>query len=294
LADYVNERHGLEGQSHDNPYLALLQSVADRQADLIAKWMEIGFVHGVMNTDNMTVSGETIDYGPCAFLEFYNPQAVFSSIDHGGRYAFANQPAIASWNLARFAETLLPLIDEDPNRAVELASDVVHRFRPRYEQRWLAGACTKLGLEPPGDEDESPKAQLVDDWLRLLAEHRVDFTLAWRRLADVLDGMSSCFERLFPRPNVIASWLSRWQELLPAKPAASLAASMRAVNPIYIPRNHLVEEALKSASDDGDLAKFEQLLEVLRNPYDERSEYESYAQPAPPEFTACYQTFCGT
>ena len=292
LADFVIERHDPNLSGEADRYLLLLKAVAERQAALLAQWMLVGFIHGVMNTDNMAVSGETIDYGPCAFMESYSPHAVFSSIDTGGRYAYGNQPMIARWNLARFAETLLSLIDDTaPDRAVAEATDVINAFLPRYEALWLSGARAKLGLTiAPADGDED--SLLAQDWLELLEQHTVDFTLGWRRLADAAEGNPELLEALFPSADVLRPWLERWRRRLAQQPGP--AAAMRSLNPIYIPRNHLVEEALAAASDHADLTLFERLLDVIVYPYDERPGLEDYAQPAPREFTACYKTFCGT
>ena len=292
LADYVIERHDPNLSGEADRYLLLLKAVGERQAALLAQWMLVGFIHGVMNTDNMAVSGETIDYGPCAFMESCSPRTVFSSIDMGGRYAYGNQPIIARWNLARFAETLLPLIDETArDRAVSQATDVINGFLPRYEALWLSGARAKLGLTTaPADGD----SLLAQDWLDLLEQHAVDFTLSWRRLADAAEGKAESLESLFPSADAIRPWLERWRRRLASQPTSGTADAMRGVNPIYIPRNHLVEEALSAASDNDDLTSFEQLLDVITSPCEERSELEDYAQPAPREFTACYKTFCGT
>jgi len=295
LADFVIERHDPNLLGKANRYLLLLKAVAERQAALLAQWMLVGFIHGVMNTDNMTVSGETIDYGPCAFMESYDPQTVFSSIDRDGRYAYGNQPEIARWNLTRFAETLLPLINEAaPDQAQSEAIAVINGFMPRYQALWLSGARAKLGLTIASAKDDSLLAQ---DWLNLLEQHAVDFTLGWRRLADAAEGNPEMLEALFPSADAIQPWLDRWHlRLAQQQPATAgeTATAMRAVNPIYIPRNHHVEEALASASDDGDLTLFERLLDVITNPYDERPGLEDYSRPAPREFTACYKTFCGT
>lgn len=293
LADYVIERHDPNLSGEPNRYLLLLKSVAERQAALLAQWMLVGFIHGVMNTDNMAISGETIDYGPCAFMESYDPKTVFSSIDKGGRYAFGNQPLIARWNLTGFAETLLPLIKETASDQAESeVMAVIHGFMPRYHASWLSGVRVKLGVkDTSADEDVESLAQ---DWLSLLEQHAVDFTLGWRRLADAAEGNRESLEALFPSPDTIGPWLERWQLLIAGQPESETAQAMRAVSPIYIPRNHRVEEALASASDHGDLTLFERLIEVITDPYDERPGLESYAQPAPHEFTACYKTFCGT
>ncbi len=294
LADFVIERHDPSLMGEANRYLLLLKAVAERQAALLAQWMLVGFIHGVMNTDNMTVSGETIDYGPCAFMESYSPHAVFSSIDTGGRYAYGNQPMIARWNLSRFAETLLSLINETaPDRALAEATDVINGFMPRYQALWLSGARAKLGFAIASDDVEEDSL-LAQDWLDLLEQHDVDFTLAWRRLADAAEGNPELLETLFPSVDALRPWLERWRRRLAQQPASATAEAMRGVNPIYIPRNHHVEEALASATYNGDLVLFERLLDVITHPYDERPGLEDYAQPAPGEFTACYKTFCGT
>jgi uncharacterized protein YdiU (UPF0061 family) len=292
LVEYSLQRHDPALVEDHNPALALLATVIARQTELIAAWMNTGFIHGVMNTDNVTVSGETIDFGPCAFIEEFDPRTVFSSIDEGGRYAYGNQPAIGKWNMARLAEALLPLIDADTDRAVELAMDALDTYDARYEQQWLTRARRKLGLTAAAGDDRS----LVADWLDLLARQRVDFTLAWRRLADSADGdggEDSALRSLFSQPAELDEWLSRWRRRLPADDH-DVGASMRRVSPIYVPRNHLVEEALAAAIDHDDLGPFDRLLSVVTSPYDERPEDDRYAQPAPHGFTAGYRTFCGT
>lgn len=294
LADFAIECHYPDLSGEADRYLLLLKAVIERQAALLAKWMLVGFIHGVMNTDNVAVSGETIDYGPCAFMEAYSPDVVFSSIDWGGRYAYGNQPMIALWNLARFAETLLPLIDNtSPDRAVEEATDVVNGFMARYEALWLSGVRAKLGLTVSGTDDEADRV-LAQDWLDLLEQHTVDFTLGWRRLADAMEGNQELLEGLFPSPDVLRPWLERWHLRLAQQSPSTTADDLRAVNPIYIPRNHLVEEALAAASDQADLDLFQRLLEVISDPFKERPGLDHYAQPAPRKFTACYKTFCGT
>lgn len=298
LADFAIDRHdpALAELDEQDRYLALLQSVADRQAALVARWMLLGFLHGVMNTDNTAISGETIDYGPCAWMEAYDPSAVFSSIDRGGRYAFRNQPMIATWNLARFAETLLPLIDDDQERAVALATEVLEGFQPRHEAEWLVGARAKLGIVNAADDgsDDTTDDELAQDWLDLLATHQVDFTLAWRSLADAAEGRSERTTSLFPSEEAVRPWLDRWQRRLGEQPAEVTARTIRGVSPLYVPRNHLVEEVLAAASDHGDLAPFERLLDVTTHPFEERPGLQRFAEPAPREFTACYKTFCGT
>jgi len=296
LADYVIARHEPQLIGRADRYVALLQAVAEKQATLLAQWTSVGFLHGVMNTDNMAVSGETIDYGPCAFLEAYDPDAVFSSIDAHGRYAFNQQPTIARWNLARFAETLLPLIDEVPDRAVAAATDVLNAFPEWYEAARLRQLSTKLGLTTVVDGD----TLLIDDWLALLSGQAVDHTLAWRRLAEAAAGDDGPLSSLFRDVEGLRPWLERWRRRCAAEDAtepatpAHRAAAMRRVNLLYVPRNHLVEAALTAATDSGDLGPFERLLDAVTHPFDERPGLEEYATPAPAEFTACYKTFCGT
>ncbi|MFO1324339.1 MAG: YdiU family protein [Burkholderiales bacterium] len=302
LAEYTIARHDPGLADSPQRFLALLRNVAERQASLIAQWMNAGFIHGVMNTDNMTISGETIDYGPCAFMEAYDPDTVFSSIDHHGRYAFGNQPDIACWNLARLAETLLPLLSDDPEQAVTMATEVIAGFPARYRGHLLRGRRAKLGLGRGNPDDDSADAALVDDWLALLHAERVDFTLAWRRLADAAAGDEAPLRALFADASAPDAWLARWRARCESENAAQdsnaagleRAVAMRSVNPIVIARNHRVEEALAAASDDGDLAPFRRLLDALGRPYDETPGSAAYAAPAPSAVTASYRTFCGT
>jgi uncharacterized protein YdiU (UPF0061 family) len=304
LAEYTIARHDPELAATAQPFLGLLRNVAERQATLIAQWMNVGFIHGVMNTDNMAISGETIDYGPCAFMEAYDPATVFSSIDLHGRYAFANQPTIASWNLARLAETLLPLLSDDAEQAVAMANEVLVAFPTQYRRHLLRGQRAKLGLRRGEADDDSADSALVEDWLTLLHAERVDFTLGWRRLADAASGDEAPLRALFTDARAPDAWLSRWQARCASESgngddvarAAGIerARSMRGVNPIIIARNHRVEEALAAASDRDDLAPFERLLEALRQPYVEAPDQALYAEPAPAAVTACYRTFCGT
>ncbi len=291
LADYAIARHHPDVAEADDPYLALLERVLDVQAALVAQWMLVGFIHGVMNTDNMTISGETIDYGPCAFLEAYDPATVFSSIDHGGRYAYGNQPAIAQWNLARFAETLLPLLDEDADAAVARATAVLNAFPERFSRAWSAGMVGKLGLtEPPPDD-----GALFDDLLRLLQEHGVDWTSLLRGLSSVLRGAPAPARDQFVDRSAFDAWAQRWRGELAAqgRDETAAAAAMDRVNPVYVPRNERVEEALAAATA-GDLEPFRRLVDVVTRPYDERPGLERYAEPAPTSFTGTYRTFCGT
>jgi len=297
LARYAICRHDPELADAPDAFVALLRNVAARQATLIAQWMNVGFIHGVMNTDNMTISGETIDYGPCAFMEAYDPAAVFSSIDLRGRYAFGNQPHIAAWNLARLAETLLPLLSDDHDEAVAMATDVIAAFPTQYQTNLLNGQLAKLGLRRAEPDDDKADTILIDDWLTLLYTQHVDFTLAWRRLADAANEDEAQLRALFGDPCAIDAWLARWKERCASEvgvAGSERAKAMRAVNPIVIARNHRVEEALAAASESDDLAPFEQLLAAVRQPYVERAEQMCFAEPAPAAVTACYRTFCGT
>ncbi|HWJ67198.1 MAG TPA: YdiU family protein [Nocardioides sp.] len=293
LADHAIERHHPAAAAEPNPYLALYRSVIAAQASLVARWMLVGFVHGVMNTDNMTISGETIDYGPCAFLDAYDPAAVFSSIDTGGRYAFANQAPVAEWNLARLGETLLPLLDDDLERAVEIATEALGTFRPRHAEAWAAGMAAKLGLRPGAEPDAAhpdaahpDAARLGSSALELLHASHVDHTTFWRRLAGAARGDAEPVRELFLDLAGIDEWLGEWRALGPD------AAAMDAVNPVHIPRNHLVEEAL-AAAGGGDLAPLGTLLDAVRDPFRPRPGLARYADPAPEDFGR-YRTFCGT
>ncbi|HEY8357700.1 MAG TPA: YdiU family protein [Ramlibacter sp.] len=297
LAEYTIARHDPDLAGTEGRYLALLQRVVERQAALIARWMNAGFIHGVMNTDNMTISGETIDYGPCAFMEAYDPQAVFSSIDHQGRYAYGNQPLIAQWNLARLAETLLPLMvgdrgDAAGDQAVAEATAVLEGFPALYEAALLRGRRAKLGLADSDDGD----AKLAQEWLDLLEAQAVDFTLGWRRLADAAAGDPASLLALFADAEAPRAWLARWQARCERDGTSAVARAdgMRQASPWIIPRNHRVEEALTAASDNDDLVPFQRLLAALRAPYREDPANAIYAEPAPAAVTACYQTFCGT
>ena len=302
LADYTIARHDPDLVDAPDRYLSLLVRVAQRQASLIAQWMNVGFIHGVMNTDNMTISGETIDYGPCAFMEAFDPQAVFSSIDRNGRYAYANQPRIAQWNIARLAEALLPLMahegDVDPEGpAVTAAKAVIVAFPEQYQACLLRGQRDKLGLGDGAGFDEAADTALANDWLGLLGTQGVDFTLGWRRLADAAAGEDASLRALFPGPQALDDWLARWRARCEAQGGSSpqaRAGRMRRANPWIIARNHRVEEALMAASEQDDLAPFERLLSAIRNPYEETPENAAYAEPAPAAVTARYQTFCGT
>ncbi|WP_029117158.1 YdiU family protein [Mycobacterium sp. URHB0044] len=281
LADFAIARHHPGAADAENRYLALFEAVLAAQASLVARWMLVGFVHGVMNTDNMTISGETIDYGPCAFMEAFDPVTVFSSIDYAGRYAYGNQPAVAEWNLARFAETLLPLLAADGEEAVALATESLGGFRTRYDAAWWAGMQAKLGLPENVDAEE-----LVGNLLALLRESHVDYTSFFRHLGRAARGDTEPARGLFIDLAGFDEWLARWRALGPD------ADAMDRVNPVYIPRNHLVEEALNAATD-GDPGPLDGLLAAVTAPYDERPGLERYAEPAPEDFGK-YRTFCGT
>jgi serine/tyrosine/threonine adenylyltransferase len=258
--------------------------VAAVQASLVAQWMLIGFVHGVMNTDNMTISGETIDYGPCAFMEAYHPDTVFSSIDHWGRYAYDNQPVVAGWNLARFAESLLPLLADTVDEGVALAQKAFDVFRVQYDATWTDGMRAKLGL--PGDVDAATITSVTEELLALLQDGRVDYTSFFRALSHAARGDAEPARGLFIDIAGIDEWISRWRALGPD------AATMDRSNPVYIPRNHLVEAALAAATA-GDLNPLQQLLTAISAPYDERPSLVRYAAAAPDDF-GNYRTFCGT
>lgn len=284
LADHAIARHYPAAADAEQPYLALFDAVVAAQAALVARWMLVGFIHGVMNTDNMTISGETIDYGPCAFMEAYDPATVYSSIDHAGRYAYANQPIVAQWNLARFAETLLPLISDDQQRAVEVAVESLGKFTVAYDAARAAGMRAKLGVA--ADVDDATVTSLADDLLAQLAQSRVDYTSFFRHLAEAARGDAEPARGLFVDLAGFDAWLTRWRALDPD------ADAMDSVNPVYIPRNHLVEEALAAATS-GDVDPLNRLLEAVGSPFDERPGLERYAAPAPDDFGP-YQTFCGT
>jgi uncharacterized protein YdiU (UPF0061 family) len=287
LADYTIARHYPHAAEAENRYLAFFERVVDAQASLVALWMLVGFIHGVMNTDNMAISGETIDYGPCAFMDAFDPATVFSSIDHAGRYAYGNQPAVAQWNLARFAETLLPLIDAESSTAIALATDVLQSFVDRYDAYWRRGMRAKLGLAAEVGADDA----LIDDLLGLIEAQAVDFTAFFRALSSSLHAEATRVQDLFGEPDAFEAWADRWRAQLDGDPR-TIAAAMDRVNPIYIPRNHLVEEALTAATA-GDLEPFRRLVDVLAQPFDERPDLDAFAAPAPPSFGA-YRTFCGT
>ena len=286
LADYTIDRHFPDLAGADNPYLALLESVMQRQASLVARWLLVGFIHGVMNTDNMTLCGETIDYGPCAFMDAYDPNTVFSSIDFNGRYAYGRQPQIAQWNLARFAETLLPLIDEDRQKSVSMANDAISGFSDTFRDYWLAGMRAKLGLS----NREADDGALVKDLLDCMHRHGADFTNTFRDLASGSLPEASVFET----PD-FKQWFERWQARLERQPDSREASRrlMNTHNPAVIPRNHRVEEALAAAVERADYTVIKKLLAVLSRPYQDPPEPAGYHLPPPPSAQP-YRTYCGT
>lgn len=285
LADYTIKRHFPKQAQVEHPYLSLLKEVIKRQASLVAKWQLVGFIHGVMNTDNMTISGETIDYGPCAFMNTFDPNTVFSSIDTGGRYKYGNQPPIAHWNLTRFAETLLPLLDEDEKHAIKLAEDVLDEFPRLFNEFWLDGMRRKLGIFTEGPEDQ----ELFKDLLQVMGKYEADFTNTFLALTfNRLEGMTLFHSEEFK------NWHKQWQKRLERqeKTKDDVFELMKKTNPAIIPRNHLVEEALEAAVENNDYSVLENLLDVLSDPFAHTKRQEEYAKVPVP--TTPYQTFCGT
>jgi len=293
LADHVIIRHYPEAVSATNPYRALLDQVISRQATLIAKWLLVGFIHGVMNTDNMSIAGETIDYGPCAFMDAYHPRAVYSSIDQLGRYAYGNQPDIAQWNLIRLAETLLPLLAEDHAAAVKEAQQAIGEFGKLFDAAYAAGLRRKLGLLGAQPADIS----LAQDLLDRMAHNGADFTLVFRLLCDAAAGPEgdTGVRILFADLSAFDEWATRWRHRLAqeGREPAERRSAMRAANPAFIPRNHLVEAAIIAAVDGGDFSAFERLLSVVSAPYEDHPAFGRYANPPRPD-QVVHETFCGT
>lgn len=290
LANYVIERHYPDLMGAQNPYMALLKAVADRQAELIARWLGVGFIHGVMNTDNMTISGETIDFGPCAFLDEYDPMKVFSSIDRQGRYAYRNQPGIGQWNIARLAEALVPLIDADEEKAVEAANAVLKAFGDTFQAHWIEVFRAKLGLVTARDGD----GDLVQGLLSAMEENEADFTRTFRALCNAAEGHDDDLLACFADTAKLREWLPKWNERLAeeGRSPADVATEMRGVNPWLIARNHRIEEAI-AAANYGDFSFFEKLVEALEKPFEERPEFADYAI-APTAEQKVARTFCGT
>lgn len=291
LADYSINRHYPEVAEIDNPYLAFFAAVCNEQASLIANWMAVGFIHGVMNTDNMTISGETIDYGPCGFMDEYHPSTVFSSIDKQGRYAYANQPSILTWNLTRLAEALIPLVHGEKEESVKLLTKVLQLVKPVYENFWLINMRSKIGLSKEDPKDY----ELIMSLLEVMKDEKVDFTLAFRSLSKALTGNMTIARNIFNNSKKFDVWFMHWQERISQEnvPDEDIVSAMDKVNPIYIPRNHKVEEALFSAVHKNDMQPFSNLLSILMSPYEENKGNESYTLPAP-ESEKPFKTFCGT
>lgn len=286
LADYTVKRHYPDCKADENPYLSLLREVIKHQAALVAKWQLVGFVHGVMNTDNMTISGETIDYGPCAFMDTYDPATVFSSIDTEGRYAYGNQPYIAGWNLARFAESLLPLLHENQKKAVEMAQEEISGFMGMYENHWLAGMRRKLGMFNEKDEDRA----LIEDLLALMHQYQADYTNTFRALT-----LDESVDAPLVESKEFSEWFERWHVRLERQQETKISVQqlMRSSNPAVIPRNHRVEEALNAAVNHGDYQSMNRLLSVLADPFAYSTEQTEYCI-LPPQSNRPYRTFCGT
>ena len=323
LADYVIERNYPECNKPEsdnpesdnpgaagtqNPYTALLEAVVLRQASLIAQWMQFGFIHGVMNTDNMSIAGETIDYGPCAFMDFYNHSQVYSSIDRDGRYAYNNQASIGLWNLSRFAETLLPLFADDIDDAVEMAKNILQKYIERYDEAWLANMRAKCGLTASADINADDDKALIESLLAIMAENQADFTLTFYHLsqlnaepinAEPISGepgdKDACMRNLFDKPEAINAWLAQWRQRLSfeAMNDSERQLNMQSVNPVYIPRNHQIEAVIRAAEDHDDFAPFYALHELLKNPFQTQPGRESYMLPPEPE-QVVHKTFCGT
>jgi uncharacterized protein YdiU (UPF0061 family) len=293
LADHVIARHYPDAAKTERPYHALLEGVVGRQAELVARWLLVGFIHGVMNTDNTSISGETIDYGPCAFLDEYNPAQVFSSIDELGRYAYANQPRIALWNLTRLAECLLPLFSDEQEKAIDQAQFILGDFPEKFTAAYQAGLRRKIGLFSARDGDEA----LVQDLLDAMAKNAADFTNTFRSLSDAArdQAADAAVRSQFTDPAAFDEWAARWRQRTSEEPqsAEERRAAMRAVNPVFIPRNHRIEAVIAAAVNSDDYAPFEELLTVLSKPYEDQPAFAAYADPPLPD-QRVLQTFCGT
>ncbi|QPC88616.1 YdiU family protein [Mesorhizobium sp. NBSH29] len=293
LADYVIARHYPNAAESPEPYRALLDAVIAAQADLVAQWLLVGFIHGVMNTDNMSVAGETIDYGPCAFMDTYDLGTVFSAIDQNGRYAYGNQPSIAQWNLTRLAEALLPVLAEDQDSAVARAQEALDVFATRFKTKFHAGMRRKIGLVTEQDGDVT----LVQDLLKIMAENGADYTLTFRRLSDAASGAKGdkAVRSLFGDPTSFDGWASNWRQRLGQEQQDddTRRAAMNAVNPAYIPRNHQIEAMISAAVEQDDFGPFGELMEVLSRPYEDQPSFARYAEPPQPH-ERVLQTFCGT
>jgi len=292
LADYTIKRHFPSLKDAANPYLSLLEIVSERQIELISKWMGVGFIHGVMNTDNTSIVGETIDYGPCAFMDEYNPSTVFSSIDAHGRYAFGNQPLIAQWNMACFANSLLGLIDKDTKKATDKAQKVINNFPNKMSEAMMSVMCKKIGL----DSTKTNSQEALTKLLRIMLDNKSDYTLTFRYLSEIIKGKrDSSFKQQFLEHNQISNWLKEWKELIKDQDLAKkeIVLSMESSNPVFIPRNHLVERAIEAAVENNDFSEMKTLLTILSKPYEEQSKYGEYMKPPKP-LEVVHQTFCGT
>jgi uncharacterized protein YdiU (UPF0061 family) len=291
LADHTIARHYSACADEERPYRALLEAVIAAQANLVSRWLLVGFIHGVMNTDNMSISGETIDYGPCAFMDVYDPSTVFSSIDRVGRYAYGKQPSIAHWNLTKLAEAMLPLLGKDEDVAVEQAQEALATFGALFQRSYHSGLARKIGLKNEDPDD----VKLIDDILELLTVHEVDFTLFFRRLGDAAAGQEEPLRSLFVDRSAIGGWLQRWRTRLDREAQAPglRRSEMNAVNPAFIPRNHQVEAMIKAAEDHRDFGPLGTMLEVLSRPYDDQPAFAPYADPPLPHERVA-ATFCGT
>ena len=298
LADYVIERNYPDVADAENPYLAMFEAVALRQASLIAQWMHLGFIHGVMNTDNMSIAGETIDYGPCAFMDFYNHTQVYSSIDRQGRYAYSNQASIGLWNLSRLAETLLSLFDDDTDVAVSKAKNILQNYIVRYEEAWLSGMRAKCGLMAAAGVSADEDKALLESLLDTMAENQADFTLTFYYLSQLnanADDKDADVRDLFINREAMDAWLDHWRQRLSFETMndSERQASMQSVNPVYIPRNHQIEAAIRAAEDHNDFAPFHALHDVLQNPFAYQPGKDSYMLPPTPDEVVA-KTFCGT
>ena len=292
LADYTIKRHFPSLKDAANSYLSLLEIVSDRQIELISRWMGVGFIHGVMNTDNTSIVGETIDYGPCAFMDEYNPSTVFSSIDAHGRYAFGNQPLIAQWNMACFANSLLALIDKDTEKATAKAQKVINNFPNKMGEAVMNVMCKKIGL----DGTKTNCHETLTKLLKIMLDNKSDYTLTFLYLSDIIKGKGdNLFKQQFLKPNQISNWLKEWKELIKDENLAkkAIALSMEGSNPAFIPRNHLVERAIEAAVESNDFSEMKTLLTILSKPYEEQSRYGEYMKP-PKSHEVVHQTFCGT
>ena len=284
LADYSIDRHYPDLKQTDNKYLSFFAAVCDKQALLISKWMSYGFIHGVMNTDNMTISGETIDYGPCAFMNSYDPRTVFSSIDHNGRYSYQNQPAILIWNLAKFAETLIPLVDEDEEISIKKLTEILQLAMPSYQEYFYKEFGEKLGLETI----DSKNIKLIENYIKILHSESIDFTLSFRHLSKIVDQSIGLEDSVFSKSKDFLTWYKSWKKEINV---ADICQEMNLKNPCYIPRNHLIEDALENAIN-GDMKKINSIIKLLREPFTEKNGFEEYILPSSTDDP--YVTYCGT